>query len=192
MEGKVFTTTWGETSYEISVMIDRDAWKYELRLNGGLLKKGMLNWFKYYYFFSVERDGHRFFVIIHKTKGEDITGAIGTVYEFECFADGVMVSDGKTTFDTYYHHIKAIQTPPMTAKQALCLVGKYVATWVFLLAVAVFVLHYDISENVFDWLLLAIASFLVGVVIPRVYKSIELHSLRKFAERLDEVYTPKK
>ena len=190
MEGKVFTTTWGDDAYEISVMIDRTSRKYELKLNQETLQTGRLKWLKHYYLFLVKRDGHHFLTVIHKSKGVDSAGVPCTDFQFECFADGISVSDGVTDFLTYYNHMKALQGPPMTKKQIQKRVMELLGGWI-VIAFFVFVLRYDSSENTLSILAFCFAIFFVRTVLPCVDRYMELRSLRNFVKQLDELHEPK-
>ena len=191
MEGKVFTTTWGDDAYEISVMIDRTSRKYELKLNQEILQSGRLKWLKHYYLFSAKRNGHHFLAVIHKSKGVDSAGAPCTDFQFECFADGISVSDGTTDFSTYYHHMQALQGPPMTQKQIQKKVMEILGGGLILLVLWGFVLDFDSLEERLSVLVLLLAIFSVRVVIPRVSRYLELRALHKFVKQLDEVHGPK-
>lgn len=190
MEGKVFTTTWDDDAYEISVMIDRTSRKYELKLNQEILQSGRLKWLKHYYLFSVKRNGHHFLAVIHKSKGVDSAGVPCTDFQFECFADGISVSDGTTDFSTYYHHMKTLQGSPITKKQIQKWVVELLGGWI-LIAFFVFVLRYDSFENTLYVLVFLLLYSFAKSVIPFVGRYLELRSLRKFVKQLDEVHEPK-
>lgn len=188
LEGKIFTTTWGDQSYEISVMIDRENCKYEVRLNQELLKKGLLNWFKYCYWFPIEKDGHHFLAIIHKTKSLDEFKATCTEYQFDCFADGISVSDGITTFEVYYQRLKRDSKTLISKKMLLKSVIESLIGGVLWFALTVLVLKHDVSTSAQSATILVLFYGLAYILVPLTYRKLELSSLRSFFKQLDSTF----
>lgn len=112
MEGKIFTTIWGEESYEISVMVDRDKRTFELKCNEEMLDSGYLNFIGQYSVMPIERDGHRFVAVLRRYKSPWIWGDSCVTYYFDCFADGISVSDGKSTLRDFCARIG--KKPPIS------------------------------------------------------------------------------
>ena len=104
MEGKLYQVTYESQSYEISVIIDRDIGTYRIDLNGTLQEKGRLKTSKHYLCFPMELDGHRFLTVIRRYKKNFLAGE--DTYEVDCFADGISMSDEKSTFKDYYEKTK--------------------------------------------------------------------------------------
>ncbi len=183
VEGKVFTTTWGDQSYEIFIKIDRDIGTYEIKVNDELLKKGRLNVSKQFLGFPIERDGHCFFVIIRKYKYEFLAGSGSTVYEFECFANGVALSDGKSTFSDYYEKIQKAPKPHLTKGTVLMSVfyfvviaGCFISLWsIGATSWSDFLQHVVITITVYLVLFLPLSSLM---------KWIERKELRKQFKRM--------
>jgi len=188
VEGKIFTTTWGDQSYEISVMIDRENCKYEVRLNQELLKKGLLNWFKYCYWFPIEKDGHYFLAVIHKTKTLNEFKATCTEYQFDCFADSISVSDGITTFKAYYQRLKRDSKKLISKKVLLKSVIESLIRGALVFALTMLFLKYDVRTSALTAIVLVLFYCWVYILIPLTYRKLELSSLRRFFKQMDSTF----
>ena len=106
MEGKIFKVEYESRSYELTVIIDRDFGTYKIDLNGTFQEKGRLKPSKHYLCFPMELEGHRFLTVIRRYKDNFLAGEDATTYEVDCFADGISMSDEKSTFKDYYEKTK--------------------------------------------------------------------------------------
>ena len=193
MEGKVFTVTWGEQSYEISAMIDWSELCYELKLNDVIFEKKMLKPGKSYYFFELEQDEHSFLIFIQRVKHTNFEGKTATEYRFECFADGISVSDGVTTLECFVCDMenelnKPLSKPKIHIKETLLMGAVYVASFFVLVLIARWIAFDSIKEAAFRLLLdvAVIAVLYCAFVIPYVLisKYCERQNQKKLCLRL--------
>lgn len=175
MEGKAFKTAWGD---EIFIKVDRDIGIYEIKVNDELLKKGRLKPSKHFFCFSMERDGHCFFAIIRRYKYAFLAGSDSTIYEFECFADGIALSDGKSTFLNYYEKIQ--KAPKLSLTKGTVLLSVFY----FVVIAGCFISLWSIGATSWgDFLQNVIITIIVYLVLflplSSIMKWIERKELRK-------------
>lgn len=94
-EGMDFHIAYDGESYDISVMINKRTCDYEIVLNQNSLKSGSLCWTWNCFAETLVVDDHQFLVVVQRA------GIFSLRYQMECFADGISVSDGKTTLESF-------------------------------------------------------------------------------------------
>ena len=94
-EGMDFHIAYDGESYDISVMINKRTCHYEIMLNQSSVKSGSLCWTWNCFVETLEVDGHQFFIVVQRD------GVFSIRYQIDCFADGISVSDGKTTLESF-------------------------------------------------------------------------------------------
>ena len=94
-EGMDFHIAYDGESYDVSVMINKRTCHYEIMLNQSSVKSGSLCWTWNCFVETLEVDGHQFFIVVQRD------GVFSLRYQIDCFADGISVSDGKTTLESF-------------------------------------------------------------------------------------------
>lgn len=94
-EGMDFHVAYDGECYDVSVMINKRTCDYEIMLNQNSVKSGSLCWTWNCFVETLEVDGHQFLIVVQRE------GVFSLRYQIDCFADGVSVSDEKTTLESF-------------------------------------------------------------------------------------------
>ncbi len=89
--GMDFSVDFGDGAYETSVMMIREKGICEIFLNHELKYSSSPDWMWNCFVQNLELDGHSFLIVLQRNRVRS------DEYTFYCFADGISVTDGKTT-----------------------------------------------------------------------------------------------